>query len=191
MTQTVYGVCAEAMGSYFREGMRILDYGCGCGLFAEYLSRQLEDFTYYGVEPSSRHGRKCIDRANGKDPRMIFGYIGTETEDKAIKDSDVALLISVFTHLDIEQTENILAILMPIIKRDGVIVFTMIHGPEYRLGKPGMYGLKTTYSVVYNTKEQVNYLAHKFKVSMDKKGQWSAEGRAGPWLHDIYQMKAS
>lgn len=189
MMPTVYEACAEAMGSYFKEGMKILDYGCGMGYFANYMNSQLKNFTYFGVEPDSSFGQRCISkdtRRNRRDGRMTFSFIGTPTEELAINESDIALLVSIFTHLDIDQTEEILSKLMPIIQRKGSIFFTMILGDEYKLGRGGRYSLSKTYSVVYNTKDQVEYLADKFNSSINLKGTWHHKH---DWLHSIYEMR--
>jgi ubiquinone/menaquinone biosynthesis C-methylase UbiE len=42
---------SNAAGQSFCEGMVMLDYGCGCGRYANWISRRIKDFTYYGLEP--------------------------------------------------------------------------------------------------------------------------------------------
>ena len=41
---------AEAMGDKYKEGMRVLDYGCGSARFSNFLSKRLKEFYYIGLE---------------------------------------------------------------------------------------------------------------------------------------------
>ena len=187
MKVTCYQACADAMGSSFKEGMKVLDYGCGFGDFGWYMENQLKDFTYYGVEPHGRYGDSCLSKAkdnHGDNPRMSFGYIGEDLEAKAIEDVNVALLLSIFTHLGIDRTEQIMMKLLPIVERGGIIVFTMIHGPEYRIVGPKVYNA-SAYSVVYNTKEQVNSMAVRHGIAIEKQGEWPHKWK---YLHSIYKV---
>src|SRR5438105_3164612 len=102
---------AEAMGDRYGEGMKILDYGCGYARFFNFLTGRLKDFTYYGLEaPDSAtgHGQRCIHFAKtsfGADRRGKFGFVGSELETEALREVDVILLGSIFTHLSFETFE--------------------------------------------------------------------------------------
>jgi hypothetical protein len=64
---------SEAMGDTFREGMSVLDYGCGACRYAQFLRQRLSTFHYYGLEKAgsaNRHGEKAIKVA-----RKLFRWI--------------------------------------------------------------------------------------------------------------------
>jgi len=44
---------SEAMGESFREGMAVLDYGCGAGRYAQFLRQRLKRFEYYLRSPGA------------------------------------------------------------------------------------------------------------------------------------------
>jgi SAM-dependent methyltransferase len=181
--------CAYSMGSYFTEGMKILDYGCGPTRFCNFMAQRIQNFTYYGIEPSSNYGKSCISDALNSykdDERIKLGFIGDNIESEAIDSVDVVLLLSIFTHTTIEETESILWKLYPVIERGGIIVFTMILRDKYETIGPGAYNIGDTYAVTYNTTEQVNMLAEKFNCSMTLKDTWL---HVNTWLHNIYEMK--
>lgn len=176
-----------AMGEYFGERMKILDYGCGSGRYCNFLSKRLQDFKYVGIERNiSDYTKLCIDTAKrifGEDERLSFGYTDSEFEQKAIDECNVVLLLSVFTHTSIEMTENIINRLMPIINRDGCIVFSMIHKNDYSL-IGNAYGFTDEYSVTYNTYSQVEDLRKKFGVSITLMDTYDAKGI----IHSIYRI---
>ncbi len=185
-----FAACSSVMGNIFKNNMKVLDYGCGPGKYANFLSQHLINFTYYGIEPKSEHGELCIKRANdsyGHDKRVKFGFIGEPIEKEATELVDTVILMSIFTHLKIEQTEKILKKLNPIIRRGGVVVFTMIIAPKYFVSKDNRYALKDTYGVVQNTKDQVSRLAKKLNYSITLEDEWLSP--SGSWLHSIYKCK--
>lgn len=160
----------NVMGDKYKEGMKILDYGCGSARVCNFLSKRLKDFHYIGLERfESDWGQTCIKRANelfGHDSRVEVGYTNTELDKKAIDTCETVLLLSVFTHTTIETTEIILIKLLPIVERGGNIVFSMIHGNEYRL-VGNAYGFTDNFNVTYTTKEQVENLKNKLNVNID------------------------
>lgn len=152
---------SEAMGKHFHEGLVVLDYGCGGARYANFLSGRLQEFTYYGVEPRDTQvgywePRNAIEVAKeklGHDPRIHLGYVGSELEREAISNANVALLGSIFTHLKIEKSLEILDKLMPILDR-GAIVFTVIFDSKYHWDSSGAHGVEECYTAVYNTPDQ-------------------------------------
>lgn len=83
------------------EGIRVFDYGCGYGNLANTISGAIKEFTYYGFEINTHHGRRCIEvglRFYGSDPRVTLGLFGTEEERAAWNDCDVVILGSILTH---------------------------------------------------------------------------------------------
>lgn len=150
---------ANAMGNKFKEKMVLLDYGCGSARFCNFMSKRLKDFSYYGIEKpgGEKNGEKAIEYARmcfGYDKRITLGLIGDEVEKEAIEKAEVVLLLSIFTHLTVEEMNAIMDKLLPIIQRGGSIVFSAFIRDEYSVGKGGGYGFADCYSAVYFTKEQ-------------------------------------
>src|ERR1051325_11130442 len=120
---------SEAAGDCFREGLRILDYGCGVGRYCNFLAERLDRFEYYGIEKrgsSFRHGEQSIRVANRifrKDPRAEFGFIESTLEIEAVARVDLVLLGSIFTHVSVAEVDRILTKIAPVLDRGGRIVF--------------------------------------------------------------------
>lgn len=176
----------NAMGEKYKEGMKILDYGCGSARVSNFLSKRLKDFHYIGIEKfKSHYTETCINKAIelfGHDERVIVGYTESELEKKAIEICETVLLLSVFTHTTIEETERILKKLLPIIDRGGNIVFSMIHGNKYEL-KGNAYDFKDNYSITYNTIKQVDDLKNKLNINIDLIDMFDAGV-----MHSIYKI---
>jgi 2-polyprenyl-3-methyl-5-hydroxy-6-metoxy-1,4-benzoquinol methylase len=178
----------NALGEKYREGMKLLDFGCGGARVCNFLSKRLKDFQYIGLErKESQWGQDCINEAQtlfGHDPRVDVGYVNTDLEKRAIETSDAVLLLSVFTHTTIETTEDIVKKLLPIIDRGGCMVFSMILADEYKLVIENAYGFKDNYNITYNTRSQVDYLREELGVSIDLIDTFDAGV-----IHSIYRLK--
>ena len=78
----------DPMGERFKEGVTILDYGCGCARLFNFITGYLKDFKYYGTEPT---GSKELEKAKSffeDDPRAIF-----MTCESAVMSKDVYLVM--------------------------------------------------------------------------------------------------
>lgn len=186
---------AEAMGSKFKEGMKVLDYGCGSARFANFLSLRLKDFQYFGLErKESNWGVLCVNKAielfDG-DSRVNVGYVNTKLEEKALETCDTVLLLSVFTHTTIEETEKILVKLLPIVNRGGNIVFSVIFADEYKL-IGNAYGFVDNYNITYNTKKQIKDLKNKLNINICLIDTLVSDGITlspnNGVIHSIYQI---
>jgi hypothetical protein len=177
---------AQAMGTKFEEGVTILDYGCGPARFFNFMSKRLKNFMYYGIEPDSAYGINCINNIRNfykKDKRISVGLIGTDVEQEALEQVDIVLLCSIFTHITIEQTKEVLYKLYPIVNRGGIIVFSMILGDEYKVCEGNAYSMQNTYSIVYNTIKQIQELNTIYNIKLED--EWmSPRGH----LHKIYKI---
>lgn len=148
---------SEAMGSWYGENMRVVDYGCGKGRYFNFLTGQLQDFAYCGLEVGeTKHGRNCIKYARGlfgEDSRARFGFLGTEFEREALLASDVVILASVFTHLDFDDSVKILdkLLALPSVR---IIVFSVFWDVVERFGKSGTYGDEKCYGFAYHEEDR-------------------------------------
>lgn len=128
----------DAVKPKFKSGFKVLDYGCGAGALANFISERLEDFSYVGLEPSSGQGRDRIQtgiNAFGNDSRVKFGTIDEDLEDVLKNPIDAVILISVFTHLEINDTYGILDNLKKVfeVNPKSEIVFSCFTAEERRL----------------------------------------------------------
>lgn len=153
------------MGDRFRDGMSVLDYGCGVGRYAHFLRQRLDRFEYVGLEKpgaENRHGENSVAVARKifrRDPRCGFDLIGSDTETRALSRADVAVLGSIFTHVDFGEVQRILEKLQPVADR-GVVVFSIFLDDHERLEGPGAYGFPDCYGRVWFTRDQLEALCH-------------------------------
>jgi SAM-dependent methyltransferase len=158
------GSLSEAMGESFREGMTVLDYGCGAGRYAHFLRQRLKRFRYFGLEkPGStfKHGEKSIKIARRLfrwAPGVRIDLIGSRLEADALARADVVVLGSVFTHVDLDELQLILRKLQPVVARGGRIVFSIFTADAYRLEDKGAYGFENCYGRVWFTEKQLRGL---------------------------------
>ena len=182
---------SSAMREKYGEGMKILDYGCGTGRYANFLSKRLKDFQYIGLEKANSTQawgeisvRDGLINA-GHDDRFRLGFTESMLETKAIDECNVVLLLSVFTHTTIEETYRIILKLLPIVNRGGKIVFSMILGDSYQL-QGNLYGHKDSFQVTYNTITQVNEIAEKFNVNINLEREFEANWG---YVHSIFSIE--
>jgi len=168
----------EAMGDNFREGMTILDYGCGSARLCNFMSKRLKDFTYYGVEQpgGTGHSTRAIEYAKmcfGHDERVSLGMIGDEVEKEGLEKADTVLLLSIFTHLKIEDANAIMDKFMPLISRGGTVIFSAFLKDRYKIvGKDMGYGLPGCYFAVYYTQEQLDEMEKRLDIKITQVGRF-------------------
>jgi SAM-dependent methyltransferase len=146
-----------------REGLTFLDYGCGGGRLCNYLSKILNDFTYYGLEPYYGKGPQHLEfaKTHFQDPRVTFDYIGSYTEIKAIQTANYVLLGSIFTHMPYEDAIVTMDKFRSVTRRGDKIIATVFLAPTYTLeGSDKLYGCPNFWGKVYYTKEQLERWRH-------------------------------
>jgi len=153
----------------FKEGLKLLDYGCGNGRISNFLSGRLKDYTYYGVEPDGSAGLS-IAKEYFSNPKHHFDLIGSEIEKEALENVDCIVLGSIFTHLKIEDFEIVMEKFKNSLLRGCDVVFSMFIGDEYWIrGEGGCYGIENCYALVIYTMDQLenfckdnNYILKEF-----------------------------
>ena len=148
---------------HLKEDMVVLDYGCGGGRLCNYLSKRLQNFTYFGLEPPYGDGPDAIRfaREHFADPRVVFDFIGSYSELEAIKKADCVVMGSVLTHLTFEDGMITLDKFRTVADRSGKIFASVFLGQEYELRPPMNYcGCPNCYAAVILTHSQLNKLQY-------------------------------
>jgi 2-polyprenyl-3-methyl-5-hydroxy-6-metoxy-1,4-benzoquinol methylase len=110
----------DAIKDKFNEGFSIIDYGCGAGILINPISERLDSFTYYGLEPVTGDGPNRINlgKTHFNDSRVNFGFIETDFNNIIENKIDTIILISIFTHLTIEDISNTLDNLIKVFEKN-------------------------------------------------------------------------
>lgn len=162
------------MGGRFREGMILTDWGCGSGRFFNFMTGWLERFTYYGIEIDTPHGREMLLKAQSQffsDSRSFFNFTDSSMAASALMQSDVLLLGSVFTHLEVEELDRIFPRFIPLIYRGGLVILTVILKERYRMAKRVAYGAGARRWAWY-TREQVEAFAKRRMLHLKEVGKF-------------------
>ena len=159
---------SNAAGPAFCEGMVILDYGCGCGRYANWISKHIREFTYYGLEPERATPKwhnelrmietnLHIAERNYRDPRVRFAAIGSETEAEALSLCTLINAGSVFTHLLIDEYAAVIRKFAQAIKRGVPFVHSLFIGPmpEVSAGTSNCHGVRGCYHWSIYTRGQI------------------------------------
>ena len=132
------------------ENDHVFDYGCGNARLANFMSTRLVNFTYYGLEMNTGHGRFHDENAKrwlGADPRITLGYLDDESAfQDALVSSNVVILGSVISHLGVDDAMVVFRRLKSVLHRCGRIVFSCMVAEENQVSKrrdvyevPGSY----------------------------------------------------
>lgn len=174
----------------FKENFSILDYGCGAGILANFLSERLNKFTYYGLDTDSPHGNERLNIAKKYliDDRLYFGTIEKDLKDILNKKIDAVVLISVFTHLPINEIYNILDNLKLLFEKNpnSSIIFSCFISKKEKLVDHLPEIWKNFYGLSFIKEEQLVKYCKTNKLNLKKHRKFIAQGNHE---HFIYEIK--
>ena len=150
------------MGDQFKEGVAILDYGCGGARLFNFIAGYLKNFNYIGAEPRGSKELKIARAFFEDDPRALFITCESAIMSKVVLSCDVVILGSIFTHLLAEKCESILKSLWPVVDNGGMIIFSAFFKPEAEATRPGAHGFEDCYSVSFQRSDWIKDLEQKF-----------------------------
>jgi SAM-dependent methyltransferase len=116
----------QSTGRTIAPGLRILDFGCGCGRTLRWLLVRHPESEFYGVDVDVTAIEWCIEHLQ---PGRFKGTSALPPLPFPAGHFDVVYSISVFTHLDQHMQDVWLSELRRILKSDGVLLIT-VHGPK-------------------------------------------------------------
>ncbi len=173
----------------FTEGFGIVDYGCGAGILANFISARLNDFYYLGLEPDTKHGRERIEIAKSyfNDPRTNFGIIKTGGLKSTSIRIDLIVVISVFTHLQFGDIRSILDELIIIFdyNPEAKIVFSCFTDHDVRVENPEPHIAPNFYGKSYIYKPSLEMYCSNKQVNLVKEQDFVA---AGGHVHEIFSI---
>jgi hypothetical protein len=180
----------DAIKNKFVENLSVLDYGCGAGILINPLSERLNNFTYYGLEPISGNGPERINLGKSTfiDPRINFGFIETDFDNVIKNKIDVVILISIFTHLIVEDINITLDRLIKVFdtNKNSTIVFSCFIEDNHRLvnHQPNIW--ERFYGESYITLNDLETYCNKNNLKLIKHMDFIA---MGGYNHQIFKIE--
>lgn len=174
----------------FKEGFSVLDYGCGAGILGNFISERLSDFNYYGLEPNSPHGIERITLGKNylNDKKLFFGLIDNDLEYCLNQKIDSIILISVFTHLLIDDTIAILDNLIKVFDKnpDCNIVFSCFISEDNKTENYQPHIWDRFYGVSHIKESDLTEYCNKNNLKINKHISFSAQGG---YVHEIFKIE--
>jgi len=180
----------DAVKDKFVEGFSVLDYGCGAGILINPISERLNNFTYYGLEPIGGNGPERINI--GKeffiDSRVNFGFIESDFDGVIKNKIDSIILISIFTHLSIEDINSTLDKLTKVFESNpnSTIVFSCFISDERKLINHFPHIWERFYGESYITLNDLETYCNKNNLKLIKHMDFIA---MGGYNHQIFKIE--
>jgi ubiquinone/menaquinone biosynthesis C-methylase UbiE len=119
--------CAVLLRAGLRDGMRLLDFGCGSGRLARALGREPIRIDYYGIDIDQR----LLDFARSKAPTHFrFALNHALTLPAPDASADMVCAFSVFTHLRHSETYLYLEDIRGVLRTEGKLIFSFLEFAE-------------------------------------------------------------
>lgn len=169
-----YTVLVSVIANDFKNNISILDYGCGNGALAYFLTKVLDNFTYYGLEPLNSPSLLKNNKKLRQNKMVNLKFITDDNLKIAIDNTRFAILGSVFTHLEWKDSCDILDKLVPIIKNGGKIIFSCFLNNKYILydNQHYEYVKINTYHKVHITTTMIEDYCLKNSIKMTLTKSW-------------------
>ena len=170
----------DAVREDFKEGYKVLDYGCGAGILGNFISARLQNFTYYGLEPDTQHGHERIGLAKQylTDKRFTFGYIETDFSVVSKQKLDSVILISIFTHMIEDDIRIALDLLQNIFISNpkASIVFSCFLDQESRVESLQSHIWDRFYGISFITKDFLTQYCSENNLNLVQHMEFVAQG---------------
>lgn len=180
----------DAVRDKFIENFSVIDYGCGAGILVNPISERLDNFTYYGLEPINGDGpaRLSLGKKLFVDPRINFGFIESDFETIINNKIDTIILISIFTHLTIDDIIITLDKLIKIFDTnpDSSIVFSCFIEKNRRLVGHSPYIWERFYGESYITLKDLEIYCDNHNLKLTKHMDFIAMGGHN---HQIFKIE--
>lgn len=178
----------DAIKAEFNDGFTVVDYGCGAGILANFISSRLKDFTYYGLEPDTDHGaeRLSLGKQYLNDSRIKFGIV--EDYEYIKKESiDAVILISVFTHMLFDDIVKVLDNIITIFdyNEECTIVFSCFIENVPRVVQHQPHIWERFYGESYISLTQLENYCTKNKIRLTNHIDFDAQGG---YKHKIFKI---
>lgn len=182
----------DASKDKFKEGFSVLDYGCGAGVLSNFISERLLKFEYYGLETNSPHGLERISLGKNlfNDNRVFLGLINDDLDICLSKKIDSIILISVFTHLIIDDIIQILDNLIKVFKTNPNcdIIFSCFTAEISRVENYQPHIWERFYGVSYIQELELMDYCKKNNLILNKHISFTAQGG---YVHEIFKINRS
>lgn len=179
----------DASRNDFKENFSIIDYGCGAGILANFISERLDSFKYFGLETNTTWGSVWTERGKKyfNDPRVNFGFIDSYNEIIENNKIDNVVLISVFTHLLIDDCFQILDNLKNIFdyNKDASIIFSCFTSDPPWVGNLQSNINFNYYSESYIKLKDLQDYTNKNYLKLTKHMDFIAQGN---YKHEIFKI---
>lgn len=181
----------EAIGSQFKDGISVIDWGCGYGRFLNHMILQkINGFTYYGFDVPSIHNGDVLIPCNkemySKYSNAFFGFINDkDLVEQAWDVCDIVILGSVFTHITVEAAQAFIHKCDSILhKENGMIVFSLIMRDKYHVAGP-YYNYEGAFGEVHYTNTEIELLKADNKHQIKKINKFVTDGSIE---HTIFKL---
>jgi len=113
----------ETIEQHLQPNVRVLDLGCGFGLFSNYLASHDTTREIHGIDLNTKRIEQAKTVANLLDIRNTHFMVGN-AEDYTFDHApfDVVIMLDILHHLDRESAEELLEAAFKHLKPDGIII---------------------------------------------------------------------
>jgi ubiquinone/menaquinone biosynthesis C-methylase UbiE len=185
----------KGIGESFKEGLSLIDWGCGCGRFAHRMNDSLENFSYYGFDTNTEYGNSILEYAKevssglSSDNKVIEFTTTDDMEivNKAYGLSSIILAADVFTYYNGRQVKLYIDSIKEFLDTENnSIVFSMLKRSNREPLK--VYAKNSRWDVP----ESYTYYSHSDKeiaaIAKGRNLEEIADIDGGGFIHTVFRM---